>query len=332
MTMNRRRGLIFYTIFALLAISSCEVDLTIDQEDLPADISVFGIMSPDTTMQILVSKTHLYYLYVGSHYDIGLGSQLPDATVHVEVNGKEAAVKYDSKAVRYVADCRANPHDHVRVTVESPRLRGTYGEFQVPEEPRMEVLSMERVLDEIPGGSMSSSSTDSMYDSDTLAVIKLKIQDPPGENFYRLRVTSEGIQSGRVEAVQNRFTSGDVVFFDERLFRGTMNLPAYFTNIFSDRYFDGKDYTLTVETRIQKSLIPLPDYDFEKKRVVVELQSLSKGLYDYLKAAEVYDRAYNDTTYRDEFMEGVMIPTNMVNGTGAVGAYSRCRMILDLKK
>lgn len=322
--MKRINRYAVFLFLMMLAVMSCEIDLTLKQQDLPADISVFGIMSPDTSMQIMVSKTHLYFITLGEQ--MGEESLLPDADVRIIVNGKESTAVYDAAVRRFISDSRARPLDHVEVSVESDGLRSTYCEFQVPAEPKMEILSIEKVFDDIENGDVSSSFQ--TYDSDTLAVITVKITDLPGDNYYRLKVRSEGFSDSALKVVQNRFTSGDIVFYDERLYRETSALPAYFSNIFDDRYFDGKEYTFKIESRIQANYFPFKD--FSEKRIVVELQALSKGLYDYLKAVEIYDRAYEETEHRDEYMEGVVVPTNMVNGTGAVGAYIRKQSLVEL--
>ena len=145
--MKRINRYAVFLFLMMLAVMSCEIDLTLKQQDLPADISVFGIMSPDTSMQIMVSKTHLYFITLGEQ--MGEESLLPDADVRIIVNGKESTAVYDAAVRRFISDSRARPLDHVEVSVESDGLRSTYCEFQVPAEPKMEILSIEKVFDDM---------------------------------------------------------------------------------------------------------------------------------------------------------------------------------------
>lgn len=58
--MKRINRYAVFLFLMMLAVMSCEIDLTLKQQDLPADISVFGIMSADNG----VENTFILY-YVG---------------------------------------------------------------------------------------------------------------------------------------------------------------------------------------------------------------------------------------------------------------------------
>ncbi|MFA7136482.1 MAG: DUF4249 family protein, partial [Bacteroidales bacterium] len=102
----------------------------------------------------------------------------------------------------------------------------------------------------------------------------------------------------------------DIIFKDEQLNKGYRGWPAYFSNIFSDHLFNGKDYEFIVESRLRKG-------DEGTNYIVVELQSITKELYYYLKSIMLYR-----ITEQDAYTEPISIYSNIEDGWGILGAVS----------
>lgn len=156
------------------------------------------------------------------------------------------------------------------------------------------------------------------YGADSISTITFTFHDPIGEkNFYRLRVRSVGeyYSFGQKHySVCDVFTSSDPVFNDRQLTKGYGSWEPYFSNVFDDAVFNGKDYTITVNSRNRAEN---PCY------TILELQSISQELYYFLKSMQLY-RISTDDVYQTP----IGLYSNVANGWGIVGTISCDRHII----
>lgn len=80
-------------------------------------------------------------------------------------------------------------------------------------------------------------------------------------------------------------------------------------------HLDGQSYTFTVDTRLRRG----DDYG-----VSVELQSITKDLYFYLKSFMYFNTADID----DPYAETIQIYSNVDNGWGILGATDGERQVI----
>ena len=93
-------------------------------------------------------------------------------------------------------------------------------------------------------------------------------------------------------------------------------------NVFSDEILNGKEYTLSFSTN-QNTAVALPGYDLNnitrenlKTEVYIDLQSISKSYYLYLKSRSASSNSNNF------FSEPIQIHNNVEGGIGILGSYS----------
>ena len=203
------------------------------------------------------------------------------------------------------------------LNITAPDLEPVQSVTVVPEKGNLEILSTEVLYSE------NYTAFDDWMDIaalDTIMRITAKITDPPGElNYYRLKVRSIGyyLDTSNGEDgyfMSDVFSSADVIFKDERLVKRYWGWPAGFSNVFDDHLFDGKEYTFTIESRMRWGSDP---------HVTVELQAITRELYNYLKSVMLYR-----ITDQDSYTESIQIYSNVNGGYGILGALNGEKHIL----
>ena len=297
---------------ALLPVA-CEVSIPFDQDRTPVDMSVNALFTPDTTVCVHVAKT--LHPSISEYYS---KEMISNACVELSVNGGQPqTLVYDDSTQTYTGDYRCRPNDNIRLNVTAEGLRPASCEITAPSQPKIEILSYEKRFSPfVPPAEYINDEGG----SDTIIVCQLRISDSPDQtNYYRLKVRN--ISDYRPDInffyATDIFTSSDMIFRDERLTVGTHYRPAYFSNVFDDQLFDGREHTFTVESRMRSG---------ENPYMVIELQALSRDFFNYLKTMEVYD-----ITDSDPFAESFAIPSNVTGGTGIVGALVPDRHIILLR-
>ena len=164
-------------------------------------------------------------------------------------------------------------------------------------------------------------------DSDTLANISIRIKNVPNEKqYYRLYVRScltitHDKKPERIgyTMIQDTFSSQDPLLFDENVTASFGNVPKHFTPLFSNASFIGKDCTITVRSRLRSRA------DIYGKRFfIIELQTITPELYQYLKSYE-YARV---AKINDYFSDPTMLYTNVIGGFGIFGGVNRSNSII----
>lgn len=323
-----------------LFLFSCEEIVEFDNDSaLVSGVTINALAVGDTTFSAYVSKAYPFYKMDGMSGDVFWmyeGSQteqydnffkdsavIKDAVIQLSVNGTDQyTMNYDKETLTYKSTYIPQAGDKITMRVESLFSPQAISETEIPESPKIKVVSWEKVY----SANNSDITEDGLYDhlgKDTVARITLRIVDPKKErNFYRLKVRGYAMSSytnGEVVYMHNDiFNSADVIFKDEQLTKGYRGWPAYFSNVFSDRLFNGAEYEFIVESRLRKGAKG-------SNYIVVELQAITKELYNYLKSVVLYR-----VTPQDAYTEPIMIYSNVDNGWGIFGGVSTDRHVVAL--
>lgn len=195
--------------------------------------------------------------------------------------------------------------DELRFEVSSSEFDMATAEVTMPEAPQ--VISFDTVRIEPD------------YDYGFNVHFALKLNDPVGSDYYNL--FPQGGLAG--------FTSTDPVFTDltetediEDFFGGAEYYGYGPYNVINDKFFDGSEYTLSME----KSL-----YDEEVyEPLVLEVSRVDANFYRYLRSYNAYSSS-NPESIIGLFTEPVQVYSNVRNAIGVVGAQSQgVTMTVDL--
>jgi hypothetical protein len=162
-------------------------------------------------------------------------------------------------------------------------------------------------------------------------LIDIKINDKPGENFYLIDVKAKRYR---------RFLDPQTLKFDSTLVLEPIefnNLNKIFLSdleivskqtyfeLFDDRLFNGKDYTLQVEIPAEES--QRNPIHTEAQYYLVSVKSISKSYFEFLRnflvARPIYGGPFE--SYRE-------VPTNVMGGAGIFGLYSEIQDTVFIKK
>ena len=292
--------------------------------------------------KIIYPRSKLFYSDT-----IDVKKMLKDANAELIVNGKDVyKMKYDSIYFTYNSDYMPQHGDVIKIRVESmsnPRSDGSVikldpveAEVMLPSTtPRIEVISTEQSIKEKDSHEAIEWNGDivylnDIYGADTVMTIRAKIIDPGNErNFYRLLVRSVGasrVYSGSYSAAFKRylcvdeFKSNDLLFYDSDLVKPYGYIPANFSNVFDDELLNGKEYEITVESRMRGESEITP-------YVILELQQLSPDLYYYLKDIEVFRISDFDL-----YTNPIQIWSNVKGGWGVLGAMTYDTHIIPFER
>ncbi len=316
-------------------LCSCEKILYI--EDTTSDKLVLnGIACADTLFSLSIAKSYNYwemaqmpqmdfwryemrYRY-GSEPAYKGDAVLSGAKAFLTVNGKEQIpLSYDYFNYSYRCNYSPKAGDRLEVRVDMEKYRSAKVEFEIPEPSKIEVVSYEKVYSRIPQSDVNSISD--IMAKDTVARITLKITDPADKsNYYRLKVRgySQEYAAMATYFVTDIFSSDDIIFRDDQLNKEYRGWPACFSNIFTDQIFDGKEYNFVVESRLRSG-------KSGNQPIIVELQTITKELYYYLKSTMLYR-----ISDQDAYTEPIIITGNVQNGLGIVGGASTYKQVIHL--
>lgn len=315
---------ISYIIAGLVGVllSGCEKILEFEGEITEPKIVITALANPDTLFSVRIAHS-TFFTYVSPEDQDAIIDGVPvsaderaiikDAGVSCTVNGTQTfSMPYNPDTKSHESGYRPLPGDRITLNVAAEGYADAGAEVEMPARVRLEILGKEVLYSKV------SVVYDEWVESglDTIMRIRMKLVDPPGvANYYRLKVRSMADYTAvtpdeTIEGyLQNDvFTSSDVIFQDERLVKRYGGWPAGFSNVFDDHLFDGKEYECFVETRMPGENNP---------RVVVELQSITRDFYNYLKSVMLYR-----ITDRDSYTESIQIYSNVDGGYGILGGLS----------
>lgn len=195
--------------------------------------------------------------------------------------------------------------DELRFEVSSSEFDMAFAEVTMPEAPQ--VISFDTV------------GIDPENDYGFNVHFALKLNDPSGSDYYNL--FPQGALTG--------FTSTDPVFTDlmgtediEDIFGGAEYYAWGPYNVINDRFFDGSEYTLSMETLLYGEEVYEP--------FVLEVSRVDDNFYQYYRSYRTYS-SFDPESIIGMFTEPVQVYSNVKNAIGVVGAQSRgVTMTIDL--
>ena len=307
-------------LLLIALLTGCEKILEFDGEITKPKITVNAVATTDTVFIAAISRSEFFMDFIPERYLQSRYQEyvLENAEATITVNGSDIyPMQYNPESLNYESTYIPAGGDEILLNVSSQDLEPVESRVVIPGKGDLEILSNEILYSE--NYFVYDDWTDP-FAHDTIMRITARITDPPGEtNYYRLKVRSEGyvkytivytpgVDSASYEGYETSdvFSSADVIFKDDRLVERYRGWPAGFSNVFDDHLFDGKDYTFTVESRMRRGT---------DQHITVELQSITRELFNYLKSVMLY-RIID----QDSYTESVQIYSNITGGYGRLGA------------
>lgn len=326
----KKIAILIISCIALSGLVSCEHIIDFDNDHMQTDgITINALAVADTDFVAIISKAEIFNKLPPQLDDLPMwvlekmpdpyffeSSLLKDAKVQMVVNGENVYnMNFDDSTNLYRGDYIPQIDDEVELVASWKDAEDAKVKTTIPPTVKIDVLGYEKYY-------QKKEITDEMLSeiaADTMARITLRIHDPGNENnFYRLKVRSANEEinpDGKMfYSFSDIYSSTDIIFKDEQLNKSYRGWQAYFSNVFDDHLFNGKEYTFSVESRLRLGNTPY---------AIIELQSITRELYYYLKSVMYYR-----ITDIDAYSEGVHIYSNVDNGFGILGGVSSDKHII----
>lgn len=311
-------------LFAVFLFASCEKEIEFKGKITEPQVVVNSFITPDSVIKAHVSESKFF---LSSGY---LFKDIENADISVLINGvlKEKMI-YSASGI-YLANYKPVVGDIVRLEVKIPTKSDVSSETII--EPAIQLIALDTT--KLYTGKYPITSYNQItFKEDTLGYymnydchFKLKFKDDgTKDNFYRLTVRSHTTFSDGRESDEYFFVFDDIVSGNTS--SSTVGPPTSLSsnqyNVFSDELFNGKEYPLTfyISNSIAK-LLPEYEYlqtqygDSGQKEIYVNLQSISKSYYLYLKSRDA------SSSSNAVFAEPIQIHNNIVGGIGIFGSYT----------
>jgi len=320
-------------ITALFLMVSCEKDIEFSGKITEPLLVVNSLATPDTILTVKVTESK-FFLSNGYTYE-----PVTDATVKLFVNGVLNQEMVHLANGIYESDYMPVSGERLHLEVSAPGFETVESEVLVPE--KTSIISIDTTIsltDSYPmlNGNYYGSASNTTYLYDTVGYyynneynITLNFKDPSEEvNYYRLAVMAKKTFDDTTIVESYSFfeftdiVSGNSAANESSIFDFQSTSNTY--NVFSDELFDGDEYPL--KFKVSQSVINYkPGFEGqgyyernpEKVELLIDLQSISKSYYLYLKTVSSYS---GDGNF---FSEPVQIHSNIDGGIGILGSYTR---------
>lgn len=278
-----------YFIVLLIGIISCEKDIEIDIPYESPRIVVNSILDVGDKAYAEVSSSE----YILEPNTSGL---INNATLEVYQQGSPVASFDNTGSDLYELNHELNVGDQYKVVVKVPGMTSVEAITTIP--------------DSVPIKSLTLDST--IVDGTPYYVLRIKIKDPVGSNYYNLLlqeivsdISGTFIYETDYESHLDPVLEG--LIWDE-------NDGAYF----SDNIFENKEYEFSIRFNKYTSHLFMGERSFS-----VTLFSVTKDHFEYdVARAKYYDS--NDKP----FSEPVQIPSNVKNGLGIIAGRSHSKKVI----
>ena len=316
------------SIITLMAgLTACEKEILYTDIEPKPLLVVNGIQHVGAPAYLCVEKSSFYA-------DVETDFRVKDVHADLYVNGvfKETLLVRDSiiMGTHWVSDENGFGQEEEYPIFAFNYCEGTYI-LQEGDELRFEVSSSEfektavaeTVMPSMPNvisfDTVRIANNNDGYGGQTI-YFSLVINDPAGKDYYNL-FPKYGLEG---------FTSTDPVFADfmniehvEDLFGGSNYYANGPYNMFNDAYFDGKQYTVSLEMSVY-----IDSYSFFEP-YILEVTKADYNLYQFKKSYAA--QQFNDNGVMGLFTEPTQVYSNVQNGVGVICAQSQpVIMTIDL--
>ncbi len=325
------------TYIVLLALlCACEETIPFN-ESVQNEINIFALAVTGQNFKAYISHNlpidqgpNFYYLDYSSFCDetetfFKEELVMENANAIIRVNGSASyPLTFNQSELYYSCDYIPNEGDVIEIQVRAEGYPEASAQTKVNKSLELSDLQYSVYYDEAASKEehewMKRFSDYDVYGADSVMAISFSFQDPAGaKNYYRLKVRSVGEYLGFMNdtcyCVSDVFTSTDPIFHDSQLIKGYGSWEPYFSNVFDDHLIDGDQYTVNVHSRKRAES---PSY------TIIELQSISRDLYYFLKSMQLY-RISTDDVYSTP----IGIYGNIDNGWGIFGSVSKNTYVIN---
>ena len=325
------------TYIVLLALlCACEETIPFN-ESVQNEINIFALAVTGQNFKAYISHNlpidqgpNFYYLDYSSFCDetetfFKEELVMENANAIIRVNGSASyPLTFNQSELYYSCDYIPNEGDVIEIQVRAEGYPEASAQTKVNKSLELSDLQYSVYYDEAASKDehewMKRFSDYDVYGADSVMAISFSFQDPAGaKNYYRLKVRSVGEYLGFLNdtcyCVSDVFTSTDPIFHDSQLIKGYGSWEPYFSNVFDDHLIDGDQYTVNVHSRKRAES---PSY------TIIELQSISRDLYYFLKSMQLY-RISTDDVYSTP----IGIYGNIDNGWGIFGSVSKNTYVIN---
>lgn len=300
--------------------ASCIRDIEFRGSEADPKIVVYSLLQPDSVITVSVARSHTVF---DERY---VPEQITDAVVRLYQDnvllGTLTYVAPEPQPGYY----QVTPYSKY-VSDEIKPVYGSTYRIEVEEEGLAPVSAETKLPAQVPVIRIDTMET-VQQEGNVVLITKIKFCDPAGtDNLYRLKVWSKtgvyfGDKTVPYDPMQPVFVNNmdcSYATSDEPLITpqqeddvfGMFLQNSY--NLFTDELISGKEYDLTLKIN---QVSHNADY-FEFSHIYIELQSLTEGLYLYLRSYAAHRQT------RENFLaEPVLVYTNIYNGLGVFGALS----------
>jgi hypothetical protein len=280
------KSFIFLSI--LIAVcGSCYKSVEIDFPPYESELFIAGIIEPDSTVEVSVSRTFPINHPNNNDYSVD------NAEVILYENGVPVDTLLQENSylsLIYKGDYAVKYGREYGLSVKHNTYHAQ-GVTTFPEPAAGRIIAVEQV--QVPVEDFMENALK----------IKLQINDPPGENYYAATVYAESIQN--VKFILN-------YIFTSLNDRAVLNEGIRFWNsiLFNDRTFDGQQYTLTLY---------YSDNGMDISKIHIHLFSLTEATYLFYRHKYLENGASNGLFSTDPDP----IPDNIEGGLGTFSSQTR---------
>lgn len=305
------RILILVTVLYLFC--GCTREIEFSAEEQAPLLVVNSIISNDETVEINLS--HSVFLSEG-----GNKRYVKDADVKMYVNDNLKETLKNSFEGLYTSSYKPKIGDKIRIDVSKQGFKTTTATTIIPD--IAENISMEKQIKNI---------------GDKIKVdIKINFKDKLGlKNYYRvfvqnkftdMKTNTTHIPYSRINVdLSNNsvlaFLKDKDVPLDNPIMIEDSRKESIYRNYFSDEIIDGKTYTLNFSFTERSIFFISKEY---KNTIKIEFHSLSEDFYRYMLSKG------KPKSYEDAMVEPVPIYSNITNGIGILGSYSKNVITFDI--
>ena len=304
------KHILIISIAILFIFSSCEKKLDIDLPDSEKKIVVNGIVNPDSLMKVRISKSM-------NVLDNGKIQYLSDATVKLFKDDTllEELTNLDSGYFQSSVVPKIN--SDYKLTVDYSDLTSVSASIKL--QNPVQIMEIDTVS-EMQFYNYGNGFIGTLY----VMHFNIKISDNANlTNFYFLSI------SALTPLYEYDFNSGEYILVGyENNSIGLSSQDPVLSNsehfildsksgiVFSDEMFNGTEYTLNVESYIQKYR-EFEEQDELGAMYYIELLTVTQDVYNYITSYNL-----NQYTQYDPFAQPVQILSNVNNGLGLFSGYT----------
>lgn len=323
-----------FIILFIVIFSSCETTIDFNGKDTDPLLVVNSIISPDSAIKVHVSESR-FFLEDDSQF-----VNLNNATVKLQINNTEYESLKPIQNGYYLGTYMPKVGDKLKIIVSNPQFQEVSATTEVvAANPVLSVDTSTVILEKtaLLSYSYDQSTPDTIgYTINNEFKINVNFNDPANiQNFYKVNLKMKiWLSNGTTQTVKYYFNSDDAVFGNTSESGIFDNSSGNYYQVFSDDVFDGKSYSLKLSANYYSYLYfnntpPKSGNFYEpvtitKNELIVELQSISKSYYLYLRTRDA------SNTFVDFFSEPIQIFSNIQGGIGILGSYNSASFKIEV--